>query len=98
MATSKTSTSVPKIYRRHRRLCYRKGADISAIAPDQSPNITALLEKNAIQDKSVPALFNQIENVADIGMRVRNRFDILNFQTSYTRIRSSLKKSEEVNK
>lgn len=61
------------------------------VVPNSCPNITELIEKDAIQDKSVPALFNQIEDVADIGGRVRNRFDILEYQSSVVKIRGARK-------
>lgn len=86
----------PKVESRryfHRTLRFRRGRDIMDVVPNQCPNITELLEKDAIQDKSVPSLFNQIEDFADIGMRVRNKFDILNYQTSFTRIRGARKDS-----
>lgn len=79
--------------RAHRPLRFRKGRDIMDVAPNSCPNITELLEKDAIQDKSVPALFNQIENVSDIGARVRDRFDILNYQNAIVRTRGARKDS-----
>lgn len=78
----------------HRPLRYRVGRDIMDVAPNDCPNITELLEKDAIQDRSVPALFNQLENVADIGGRVRDRFDIINYQNSIVRTRGARKESD----
>lgn len=92
---SKNKTKVENRRYFHRTLRYRRGRDIMDVVPNQCPNITELLEKDAIQDKSVPALFNQIEDFEDIGMRVRNKFDILNYQTSFTRIRGARKDSSE---
>lgn len=87
--------SLKPFKRVHRTLRYRVGRDIMDVAPNDCPNITELLEKDAIQDRSVPALFNQIENVADIGARVRDRFDILNYQNAIVRTRGARKKSEK---
>ena len=75
------------------RFC--KGRDIISVVPCNSPNITELIEKDAIQDKSVPALFNEISSFEDIGFRVRNRFDILEYQSSVVRIRGARKNSAE---
>lgn len=68
------------------------------VAPNSCPNITELIEKDAIQDKSVPALFNQIENVGDIAGRVRNRFDILEYQSSIVKIRGARKANNDGDK
>lgn len=76
---------------RQKNCRFKKGRDIIDVVPNSCPNITELIEKDAIQDKSVPALFNQIESVADIGGRVRNNFDILEYQSSITRIRGARK-------
>lgn len=93
--SNSSSTSLrPKYKRLHRSLRFRSGRDIMDVAPNDCPNITELLEKDAIQDRSVPALFNQIEGVADIGARVRDRFDILNYQNSLVRIRGARKDSD----
>lgn len=73
---------------------FKKGRDIMDVVPNSCPNITELIEKDAIQDKSVPALFNQMESVADIGGRVRNNFDIFEYQSSVTRIRGARKENK----
>lgn len=83
---------------RQRKLTFKKGRDIMPVVPTGAPDITALLEKDAIQDKSVPALFNQIEGVGDIAGRVRNRFDILEYSNSITRIRGARKKDSPATK
>lgn len=94
MAKSISSSPRVKFKRVHRSLRFRSGRDIMDVAPNDCPNITELLEKDAIQDRSVPALFNQIEGIADIGARVRDRFDILNYQNSMVRIRGARKESD----
>lgn len=81
-----------------KNLKYKKGRDILPVVNSNPHDITALIEKDAIQDKSVPAMFNQMEDVADIGGRVRNRFDILEYQNSVTRIRGARKKESSATK
>lgn len=77
---------------KQKQLTFKKGRDIMPVVPTGAHDITALLEKDAIQDRSVPALFNQMEGVGDIAGRVRNRFDILEYNNSVTRIRGARKK------
>ena len=77
---------------------YVAGRDIRPVVETGSPDITDLIEKDAIQDKSVPAQFNQIDNIPDIGGRVRNRFDILEYNNSVMRIRGARKKDSPATK
>ncbi len=77
---------------------YVAGRDIRPVVETGAQDITDLIEKDAIQDKSVPAQFNQIENVVDIGGRVRNRFDILEYNNSITKIRGARKKDSTATK
>jgi len=83
---------------KQKNLKYRAGRDILPVEKADAVNITDLIEKDAIQDKSVPALFNAIETSADIGGRVRNQFDILEYQTSVSRIRGARKKTSSATK
>lgn len=83
---------------KQKKLQYRAGRDIIPVVQSGAPDITELIEKDAIQDRSVPAQFNQIEDVADIGGRVRNRFDILEYNNSITKIRGARKKDSSATK
>lgn len=83
---------------RQKKCRFVKGRDIMDVVPNSCPNITELIEKDAIQDKSVPALFNQIENVGDIAGRVRNRFDILEYQSSIVKIRGERRDNKDGDK
>lgn len=83
---------------KQKKILYVAGRDIIPVVQSGAPDITDLIEKDAIQDRSVPAQFNQIEDVADIGGRVRNRFDILEYNNSITKIRGARKKDSPATK
>lgn len=83
---------------KQKKMRYVAGRDIRPVVETGAPDITDLIEKDAIQDKSVPAQFNQIDDIPDIGGRVRNRFDILEYNNSITKIRGARKKDSPATK
>lgn len=70
--------------------------DIQAVVPGLQVDIPDSLDYNRIKDTSVPAHYNGQKETSEIGSRIYEPFDVIEYDRSYTRIRKEIrdKKSE----
>lgn len=79
---------------------YDPKKDIQAVVPGLQVNIPDSLDYNRIKDTSVPAHYNGQKETSEVGRRVYEPFDVIEYDRSYTRIRKAIrdKKSEDAEK
>ena len=76
---------------------YCKGRDIMDVVPDCSPDITAAIEQGFIENKDIPAMFNQITAMPEIGSKAADVFDMVSYQNAVKFLHGEArKKAEEV--
>lgn len=66
---------------------FRQGADIIETQPGLQVNIPDSIDYHRIQDTSVPAMYNGQKELSDVGQRIREPFDVIEYDRAYTRIR-----------
>lgn len=74
---------------------FKKGSDIAEVVPGLGVDINNALETGQIRDTSVPAQYNMQKELSDVGNRVHEPFDVIEYERSYTRIRKSVKDEKE---
>ncbi len=78
-----------------KQICeYREGADILRTQEGLQTNIPESIDYGRIKDTSVPSNYNMQKDLAEVGMRVREPFDVIEFDRTYTRIRKSINDAE----
>lgn len=73
---------------------FRVGADILETQQGLQVNIPESIDYGRIKDTSVPANYNMQKNLSEVGVRVREPFDVIEFDRTYTRIRKSINDAE----
>lgn len=76
---------------------FNKTIDIVRFQPGCAPDLNLAISSGVIPDTTSEALYNGLENLNDIGSRVRDPFDVIEYDRAYTRLKSRLeaKKSSE---
>lgn len=78
------------------RCKYNKRRDIMQVVIVSTTDITRAITDGIVVESNVPARFNQIDSTQDIGQRVRDNFDIIEFQHAIVRYRGARKKNKVV--
>lgn len=76
------------------KCAFREGADILETQQGLQVNIPESIDYGRIKDTSVPANYNMQKDLAEVGIRVREPFDVIEFDRTYTRIRKSINDAE----
>lgn len=79
---------------------FRSGADILETVPGLQASIPEAIDFFRIKDTSCPSSYNGQKNLDEVGSRIREPFDVIEYDRSYTRLRKyinedSKKKKEE---
>lgn len=77
---------------------FQSGRDIARTVPGLQVDIPESMDYNRIKDTSVPSMYNGQKDLADVGMRIHEPFDAIEYDRAYTKIRhyhSSKKESKE---
>lgn len=76
------------------------GRDIVQTVPGLQVNISDSIDFHRIQDTSVPSQYNGQQTMEDVGVRIREPFDVIEYDRTYTRIRHKVlkEKSEKESK
>lgn len=73
--------------------------DIVAFHPGCSPDVNLAISSGVIPDTTSETSYNGLEELSDIGHRVRDPFDVIEYDRAYSRIKSRLEsKSDSVKK
>lgn len=77
---------------------FQEGRDICRVERGLASDIRGAVTNFTIKDTSTDAFYNGMENIEDIGPRVRDNFDAIEYEKSYARYRKSVseKKSNPV--
>lgn len=82
-----------------KQICeFKKGADIMETQPCLAVDINDQLESGNIVDTCVPANYNEQKAIEEIGSRVRDQFDVIEFERSYTKLRKYINDNEKEDK
>lgn len=82
-----------------KQICkFESGKDIVKTVSGLQANIPNALDYSRIKDTSVPSSYNGQKTTDEVGLRVREPFDVIEFDRSYTRIRKSINDSEMAKK
>lgn len=66
------------------------GPDITETAQGLGVNIPDAIDYHRIQDTSVPSMYNGQQSLSDVGTRIREPFDVIEYDRSYTRVRAKV--------
>lgn len=70
------------------------GRDIVQTVPGLQVNIPESMDYHRIQDTSVPSMYNGQQDLSEVGLRIREPFDVIEYDRSYTRIRHAVLKEK----
>lgn len=71
-----------------RQICKKNPqSDIMETVPQLSVNVNDGIETGNIVDTCVPANYNGQSSIDEVGSRVREPFDVIEYERSYTRLR-----------
>lgn len=73
---------------------FNKMSDITETVQGLAVNIPVALDYSRIKDTSVPSSYNGQKDVDEVGERVREPFDVIEYDRSYTRLRKYINDSE----
>lgn len=73
---------------------FTEGADIIPVQRGLSVHIPDALDYGRIKDTSVPSQYNGQKVVSEVGQRVAEPFDVIEFDRTYTRIRKQINDAE----
>lgn len=71
------------------------GRDIVQTVPGLQVNIPDSMDFHRIQDTSVPSMYNGQQSLDDVGTRIHEPFDVIEFDRTYTRIRHNVLKEKK---
>lgn len=69
---------------------FDKVRDITQAVPGLACDIRAAMATGSIKDTSVPAMYNMQKDIAEVGHRLAEPFDVIEYDRSYTRIRKAI--------
>lgn len=72
------------------------GPDITETVQGLGANIPDAIDYHRIQDTSVPSMYNGQQSLSDVGVRIREPFDVIEYDRSYTRVRAKVLKDKAV--
>lgn len=75
---------------------FRQGADIMETVQGLQTSIPSAIDYYRIKDTSCPSSYNNQKNLGDVGNRIREPFDVIEYDRSFTRLRKYMK--DEVSK
>lgn len=70
---------------------FRQGADIMSTVQGLQTSISDAIDYFRIKDTSCPSSYNGQKNISDVGTRVRELFDVIEYDRSFTRLRKYMK-------
>ena len=79
-----------------KQICkYVPGRDIAETVPGLAVNIPESMDYNRIKDTSVPSSYNGQSQLEDVGSRIAEPFDVIEYDRAYTRIRKSVRDKKQ---
>lgn len=73
---------------------FRQGADILATQSGLATSIPDAIDYGRIKDTSVPSSYNGQKSLQEVGQRIGEPFDIIEFDRTYTKVRKSINDAE----
>lgn len=69
--------------------------DIQKVVPGCAPDLNAAIKTGMIPDTGVESVSNGLEELSDIGRRVREPFDVIHFDRAYAKIKSKAEENDK---
>lgn len=73
---------------------FKSGADILETQPGLATVISDAIDFGCIKDTSVPSSYNGQKALKEVGQRIGEPFDIIEFDRTYTKVRKSINDAE----
>lgn len=73
---------------------FQSGRDIVQTVPGLQVSISDSIDYHRIQDTSVPSMYNGQQTFEDVGSRIHEPFDVIEYDRTYTRIRHKVNKEK----
>lgn len=74
-----------------KQICkFVSGVDILETQQGLATDVPDAIDYGRIKDTSVPSQYNGQKSVAEIGQRIAEPFDVIEFDRTYTKIRKSI--------
>lgn len=77
---------------------YCKGADIVEVVPNLGVDVCNAIETGIIADTSAAVFHNQMKELGEIGVVVRDPFDVIEYDRSYSKFRKYVTDNESKKK
>lgn len=74
---------------------FKEGADIVQTVPHLGVDVHSAIETGIIHDTSASVFHNQMKELGEVGMVVRDPFDIIEYERSYGKFRKYVKDNED---
>lgn len=74
---------------------YCKGADIVEVVPNLGVDVCSAIETGVIQDTSATVFHNMMKELGEIGPVVRDPFDVIEYDRSYSKFRRYVDEKEK---
>lgn len=72
-----------------------KGADIVEVVPNLGVDVNSVIESGIIQDTSASVFHNDMKELGEVGLVVRDPFDVIEYERSYSKFRKYVKDNED---
>lgn len=66
---------------------FQSGRDIMQTVPGLEVKVSDSIDYHRIQDTSVPSMYNGQQTFEDVGSRIHEPFDVIEYDRAYTRVR-----------
>lgn len=77
---------------------YCKGVDITDVVPNLGVDVGNAIETGIIQDTSAKVFHNMMKDTSEIGIVVRDPFDVIEYERSYSMFRKFVEDEESKTK
>lgn len=76
-----------------RQICkHNDKRDIQRVIPGCSPDLNQAIHSGVIPDTATESQYNGFEELSDVGHRVREPFDVIEFDRGFERVKRSIEK------
>lgn len=77
---------------------FDKVTDIVAFQPGCSPDVNLAISSGVIPDTTSETSFNGLDDLSDIGHRVCDPFDVIEYDRAYSRIKANIESKKQSRK
>lgn len=74
---------------------YRKGADIEPVQPSSDPDLKGCIRNGIVRNTASECFYNEQKETSDVGVRVRDQFDVVEAQGTLHAMRKKASEKHE---